>query len=149
MHKKNEMLSIDGESASVQTHLNILQNVIQRMANNSSANKAWCITLVSAVLVIIADKGNPDYTYIALLPTIAFAALDAYYLALEDSFRESYDNFISKLHNKTLVEEDLYSVIPKENISNLQLKALKSFSVWGFYLSLIALIVVIRHIAIV
>ncbi len=141
-------LTIDSESASIQTHLGILQNVIQRMAANSSASKAWCVTLVSAVLVIVADKDKPDYAYIALLPTFVFGALDAYYLALEKAFRNSYNDFIFKLHNKTLTEMDLYSVAPKGSMSILQWTSLKSFSVWGFYISLVVLILITKAIAI-
>jgi small basic protein len=144
----NEIIEVDPNAASIQTHLGILQNVIQRMAANSSASKTWCVTLVSALLVIVADKGVPDYAYIALLPAVIFAALDAYYLALEKAFRNSYNDFISKLHNKTLTKTDLYSVAPKGNMSSLQLASLKSFSVWGFYLSLITLIFITKSIAI-
>lgn len=141
-------VSIDPASPSIQTHLSILQNVIQRMAANSSASKAWCVTLVSAVLVIVADKGKPEYAYIAMLPTFVFAALDAYYLALEKSFRNSYNDFIAKLHCKNLTETDLYSVAPKGNLSSLQWESMKSFSVWGFYISLIVLISITKSIAI-
>lgn len=144
----NEIIEIDPNSASIQTHLGILQNVIQRMAANSSASKAWCVTLVSAVLVIVADKGMPDYAYIAFLPAVIFAALDAYYLALEKAFRNSYNDFISKLHNKTLIGIDLYFVAPKGNMSRFQWESLKSFSVWGFYLSLVVLIFITKLIAI-
>ncbi|MEZ9723624.1 hypothetical protein AB4271_19570 [Vibrio splendidus] len=143
-----EYLTIDPESASIQTHLGILQGIIQRMASNSSACKAWCVTLVSAVLVIVADKGRPDYAYIAILPTIVFAALDAYYLALEKAFRNSYNDFIINLHNKTLTKESLYSVIPKGEMSTLQFQSLLSFSVWGLYLSLVLLILIVKIIAI-
>lgn len=148
MSERNDQIVIDGESPSIQTHLAILQNVIQRMASNSSASKAWCVTLVSAILVIVADKSKPDYAYIAMLPTFIFAALDAYYLALEKAFRNSYNSFISKLHSRTLTEFDLYSVVPKGNMSNLQLDAIKSFSVWGFYVSLTVLIIVTKAVAI-
>lgn len=148
MPKQEEIIAIDGESPTIQTHLGILQNVIQRMASNSSASKAWCVTLVSAVLVIVADKGKPDYAFIAMLPTLVFAALDAYYLALEKAFRNSYNDFISKLHNKTLTETDLYSVAPKGNMSSLQWESVRSFSVWGFYASLAVLIIITKAIAI-
>ncbi|WP_139703767.1 hypothetical protein [Aeromonas hydrophila] len=148
MSERNGQIVIDGDSPSIQTHLAILQNVIQRMASNSSASKAWCVTLVSAILVIVADKGKPDYAYIAMLPTFVFAALDAYYLALEKAFRNSYNSFISKLHNRTLTEIDLYSVTPKGNMSNLQLDSIKSFSIWGFYASLTVLIIVTKAVAI-
>lgn len=144
----DKLVDINPESASIQTHLGILQNVIQRMAANSSASKAWCVTLVSAVLVIVADKGKPDYAYIAFLPTLVFAALDAYYLAIEKAFRTAYNEFISKLHNKALTEDDLYSVAPKGNMSELQWESFKSFSVWGFYVSLAVLIFITKVIAI-
>lgn len=148
MSEQEAVLNIDGESASIQTHLSIIQNVIQRMAANSTSCKAWCVTLVSAVLVIIADKGKPEYAWIALLPTLVFAALDAYYLALEKAFRNSYNRFISKLHNKQLTATDLYSVLPVGKMSSLQFEALKSFSVWGFYISLAVLIAITKKIAI-
>ena len=146
--KEEAYIFIDGESASIQTHLSIIQNVIQRMAANSSASKTWCVTLVSAVIVIVADKGKPEYTWIALLPTIVFAALDAYYLALEKGFRNSYNDFVAKLHNKKLTTEDLYLVSPKGSISRLQFQAMKSFSVWGFYFSIALLIAITKTVAI-
>lgn len=144
----DRIIEVSPESASIQTHLGILQNVIQRMASNSSACKAWCVTLVSAVLVIVADKGKGDYAYIAFLPALVFAALDAYYLALEKAFRNAYNEFISKLHKQTLIEADLYSVLPKGSMSKLQWQSIKSFSVWGFYSSLVVLIFITKTVAI-
>lgn len=144
----DELVDVNPDAASIQTHLGIIQNVIQRMASNSSASKAWCVTLVSAILVIIADKGKPEYAYIAFLPTLVFAALDVYYLALEKAFRNSYNEFISRLHRKSLTHEDLYSVAPKGNMSLLQWQSFKSFSVWGFYASLGVLIFTAKIVAI-
>ncbi|ASC72002.1 hypothetical protein XM38_029560 [Halomicronema hongdechloris C2206] len=137
---ENTFLDIDPESSSIQTHLGIIQNVIQRMSSNSSACKAWCVSLVAAVLVLVADKGKPEYAWIALLPIVAFAALDTYYLALEKAFRSSYNAFIRKLHNKQITEQDLYSISPVGKMSILQVEALRSFSIWGFYLSLAVLV---------
>ena len=65
----------DINSQAVQSHLSITQSVIQRMATNSSACKAWCITVVSAILVIVADKGKSQYAYIAIIPNILFFVL--------------------------------------------------------------------------
>lgn len=140
--------NLNETSPSVQAHLGILQNIIQRMAANSTASKTWCITLVSAILVIVADKGKPQYAFIALIPTILFLALDAYYLALEKSFRNSYNIFIKKIHNKTATTDDLYAVAPTGNQSLLQIEALKSFSVWGFYLTLIIMIYIAKTVVI-
>lgn len=146
--EKNAVLDIDPDSASIQTHLGIMQNVVQRMASNSSSCKAWCVTLVAAVLVIVSDKGNASYAWIALLPVVVFAGLDAYYLALEKAFRNSYNSFVVKLRRNQVTEDDLYSVAPKGNMSALQFEALKSFSVWGFYISLALLTALTKWVAI-
>jgi hypothetical protein len=133
------------ESAAVQSHLQIMQGVIQRMAGNSTSCKAWCITIVSAILVLIADKGKPELAWLALLPSILFLALDAYYLALERAFRASYNAFVKKLHGNKIFVDDLFSVIPKGEMSRHQFNALKSFSVWGFYASLMLLVVLAKE----
>ncbi|MEY8214193.1 MAG: hypothetical protein RPR97_06880 [Colwellia sp.] len=142
----DKKVTLSEESASVQSHLSIMQAVIQRMAANSTSCKAWCITIVSAILVLIADKNKPELALLALLPTFLFLALDAYYLALEKAFRSSYNSFIKKLHSQSLNSEDLYSVTPAGNMNAHQMKSLKSFSVWGFYGALFILVVLAKEI---
>jgi uncharacterized membrane protein len=137
---------IDEASPSVQSHLGILQSVIQRMAGNSSSSKAWCITIVSAILVIVADKSKPEFAWIAILPTFLFMCLDIYYLALEKGFRESYSSFVKKLHNGSICSEDLYSISPEGNQSMHQWESFKSFSVWGFYIGLLILIAITKSV---
>lgn len=137
---------INEASPSAQAHLGILQSVIQRMAVNSTSSKAWCITIVSAILVLVADKQKPDYALIALIPTFLFMCLDSYYLALEKGFRASYERFVRKLHAGSLIPEDLYSIAPSGNQSSHQFSALKSFSVWGFYCVLAVLIVITKSV---
>jgi hypothetical protein len=131
-------------SEAVQAHLGIMQSVIQRMASDSSSSKAWCITLVSAILVVVADKGKPQFVWIALIPTLLFFVLDAYYLALEKGFRNSYNSFIEKLHEKGLRASDLYVVVPEGSLLKLTLMSAFSFSVWPFYITLLAMIYVAR-----
>lgn len=128
------------ESPSVQAHLQIMQGVISRMAANSTASKAWCITIVSAILVLVADKSKPEYAFIALVPIVLFSALDSYYLALEKAFRDSYNAFIKKLHDQKICSDDLYSIVPKGSMTRHQVDALKSFSVWGFYVCLAVMV---------
>jgi hypothetical protein len=127
-------------SQAVQAHLSIMQSVIQRMATNSSSSKAWCITLVSAILVIVADKGKPQYAWIAVVPAFLFFVLDAYYLALEKGFRNSYNSFIEKLHSERLAASDFFVVVPKGGLFVLFFKSLGSFSVWPFYATLLGMI---------
>ena len=132
-------------SQAVQSHLGIIQSVIQRMASNSTSCKAWCITLVSAVLVVVAGDNKPEYALIALIPSLLFLTLDAYYLALEKMFRNSYNSFIKKLHDDELTSNDLYAVSPEGNILRIFLGSLRSFSIWPFYLTLIAMILIVKY----
>jgi len=136
-------------SQAVQAHLSITQSVIQRMAANSTSCKAWCITLVSAILVIVADKGKPQYALIAIVPTILFFALDTYYLSLEKMFRQSYNLFIEKLHNSKVVAADLYAVSPSGDMLKTLFSSLRSFSIWPLYLTLLAMIWLVKAIVIV
>ncbi len=144
MTDEQQSVKLSEASPSVQTHLGILQGVIVRMASNSTSCKAWCITVVCAVLVIIADKGKPDFALIAFIPNFLFMALDAYYLAMEKGFRNSYNSFVKKTHEASLTTEDLYFIKPEGNLTALQLEAIKSFSVWGFYIVLALLITLTR-----
>lgn len=135
-------------STAVHAHLTIMQSVIQRMASNSSSCKAWCITLVSAILVIVADKGKPQYAWIAVIPTLLFYILDSYYLALEKEFRESYNNFVEKLHNRKIAVNDLFLVAPAGDIVGSFFKAVFSFSTFPFYAVLILMIYIAQTLVI-
>ena len=97
---------ISHESPAVRTHLEIVQGVIQRMAENSRSCKVWCVTLVSAILVLVARTGKAEHAMIAVAPTVLFLVLDAYYLSLEGAFRKSYDAFVitgSEFYNPRLI----------------------------------------------
>lgn len=137
MTTKNEF---EENPQAIQAHLQIAQSVIQRMASNSSSCKAWCITLVSAILVIVAGKTDSQYALIAVIPTILFLVLDTYYLALENGFRQSYNIFIDKLHKDDIVASDLYAISATGRLCKNFFKSFCSFSIWPFYLMLLAMI---------
>lgn len=69
-------------------HLEFLQAAISRMAANSFVIKGWSVTLGTAVLGFSVKESNWAMALLAIVPTGSFWALDAYYLALERSFRE-------------------------------------------------------------
>jgi hypothetical protein len=147
---------VNPESAAVQSYLNILQGIITRMATNSANCKTWCITLVSALIVLIADKGKTNLIPIALIPVLLFCFLDAYYLGQERAFREAYNEFVQRLHAPTpapndsnalipATSADLFRVAPKRgfNVVNYTFSALKSFAIYPFYLSLLAMLAIV------
>lgn len=132
--------ALNPESSAVHTHLNIMQGVIQRMAENSRVCKFWCVTIVSATLVLVAPTENPEYVLIAIIPAALFLILDTYYLALERRFRNSYSTFVDKLHRSELASSDLYRVHPSGGVSSTFASSLRSFSIWPFYSPLLVMI---------
>ncbi len=135
----NEHSSLGVESSAVQKHLEIMQGVIQRMADNSRSCKVWCVTLVSAILVLVARTGKAEHALIALAPTVLFYVLDAYYLALERGFRRSHERFVGKLHEERITDLDLYNVAPTGSTPRGTLWAMfKSFSILPFYAVVVA-----------
>lgn len=135
------------DSPGVQSYLEILQGVINRMASNSSGCKTWCIALVSAIVVIIADKGKPQLVWISIFPVFLFLFLDSYYLSLEIRFRDRYNGFIKKLHADEATIEDLFIVTPGKGFNSIAksfIKALFSLSVWPFYGLLVAMMFIMR-----
>ena len=107
-----EKSQLNHESSAVQKHLEIMQGVISRMAENSRSCKVWCVTLVAAVLVLVARTGEPRHALIALAPTLLFLFLDSYYLALERAFIKSQNTFVAKLHEDDLKRSDIFKVAP-------------------------------------
>lgn len=73
-------------------HLESIQNIINRMNSNSFQIKEWMITIVSALLALYANSDNVTYIFVAIVPTLLFWYLDAYYLQLERKFRGLYDD---------------------------------------------------------
>ena len=131
-------------SEAVRTHLTIMQGVINRMAGNSASCKNWCVVLVAAILVLVARTDTADYALLALLPTALFLFLDAYYLALEQVFRNSYNAFVRKLHSDDgIVLSDLYVVRPVGAVNKQLLVSLRSTSIWPFYLMLVIAIALV------
>ena len=134
--------NLDPDSSAVQKHVEIIQSVIARMADNSRACKVWSTTLVSATLILVARTERPEHAFIALVPTVLFLILDSYYLTLERGFRKSYSMFVCKLHGGTLTTSDLYKVAPSSVPRHL-MASLKSFSIWPFYATLLGMILFI------
>lgn len=137
--------AFNAECSSVQTHLKIIQGVITRMAENSRACKIWCVTIVSAGLVLVARADRPDFVLISLVPAVAFLILDAYYLALERAYRGSYNLFVQKLARGELTPSDLYVVEPAGSVPKTFLRSLRSFSIYPFYAALVIAVLLVRY----
>ena len=76
-------------------HLEFIQNIINRMNSNSFQIKEWMITVVSALLALYASSSNETYIFVAIVPTLMFWFLDAYYLQQERKFRAVYNDVLA------------------------------------------------------
>ena len=142
------MTKVNIDSPAVQSYLGILQGIINRMAANSSGCKTWCIALVSAIAVIIADKGKPECVWISIIPIFLFLFLDTYYLGLEKQFRGRYNEFIKKLHTGEAIVDDLFIVTPSKGFWGFivaTLQSLISLSVWPFYVLLAVMLFIVHY----
>ena len=126
----------------------MLQSVIGRMASNSSNCKTWCVTLVSAILVVVADKAKPEYVWIAAVPTLLFFGLDAYYLGWSGCSEKHFNTFVKELQMGATSISDLFVVDPGARFWTVileTLRAMTSVSVFPFYLVVLGMIELARR----
>lgn len=72
-------------------HLELIQNIIGRMARNSFMLKGWAVTLVAGIFALAGKDTDKLYFWVAYIPVIVFWGLDAYYLLQERLYRSLYD----------------------------------------------------------
>ena len=73
-------------------HLEIIQQVITRMAGNSFLLKGWSVTLLSAILAIAVKDGMYRMVWIGFLPVLMFWMLDGYFLRQERLYRRLWNH---------------------------------------------------------
>jgi len=67
--------------------IELIQDIIKRMASNSFLLKGWTVTLVVASLLL---RGPRYQAWIAFIPLMMFWFLDAYFLWQERMYRELF-----------------------------------------------------------
>ncbi len=120
-------------------HLEFIQAVVTRLAQNSYLLKGWTIILVAATFALSLSVTSAWLVAIALLPTVAFSILDAYYLRQERLFRELYNNV---RQSPDSVEAFSMDASPYKDAVSGTARILLSVSVGLFYIP-VALVVLI------
>lgn len=118
--------------------INIIQDIIKRMAFNSFLIKGWAITLVVGTLLL---KGSEFQILIAFIPLIVFWFLDAYFLWQERMYRKLYGWVV---RNRLKSDELLFDMNAYRFRGEVQSKLRIMFSItlgW-FYGSIATLIIV-------
>jgi len=119
--------------------IDIIQDIINRMAFNSFIIKGWTITLVVVSLLL---KGIDKYqVWIAFIPLIVFWVLDAYFLWQERMYRKLYEWVIN---NRLKTEEYLFDMDAyrfKDKIQSIP-RIMFSLTLGWFYGSIALLIII-------
>ena len=74
-------------------HLEMIEKIIDRMAQHSFKLKGWAVTLITFVGALSYQCPEKWYTFIPLgmIPLISFWFLDSYYLQIERQYRVLYN----------------------------------------------------------
>lgn len=83
-------------------HLEMVQQIINRMSSNSFALKGWSVTLIAGIFALSSKDADKMYFLVAYCPIIVFWFLDSYYLLQERLFRALYE----KVRNNSKDEVD-------------------------------------------
>lgn len=124
------------DRAAVQSHIFILQGIINRMAGNNASCKTWAIAIVAAVMAIPTGQNSAlTKPVLIILPVVFFFILDCFYLGIERHFIKEQELFVSKLNNSD-VDSLLFRINKLSGFSSqlcATLKAMRSFSTTPFY----------------
>lgn len=124
------------DNPAVTAHVNMLQAIISRLAGASASSKTWCLTLVGALLSFAAGTDSPRLAAFAIVPILIFAYLDASYLAQERAYRTLFNQVVAKVRDGTYALGDSFGAKAPLTPGAI-LAALKSWSIWPVYLSLL------------
>ena len=83
----------------IQIHLEMIQNIINRLSRNSFLLKGWSVILISAFFALAAANSKIYFVFLSYFPLVAFWILDAYFLWQERLFRALYD-YVRKLQEE-------------------------------------------------
>lgn len=123
-------------------HLEMLQNVISRMAGSSASIKNYCMTISAAIIGLATAIQNPEVLYYTIPLILIFGILDAHYLRLERAFRDQFNS----VRKSDLSEKPDFLISPSWTAGHHMLSGMLSWSVWLFYGPLILVFVVIAKI---
>jgi hypothetical protein len=78
------------DQADLHKHLEFVQAIVARLANNSFLMKGWALTVAAALFGYAAAHLSWEVGALGFLPPAAFWFLDSYYLRQERMFRFLY-----------------------------------------------------------
>lgn len=93
-------------------YLQMLHDIITRMATNSANCKTWLITLITGFFAVsIGVDTLRGWIWILLFPIILFWYLDQLYLSLERAFRNRERNFLNEIFIDEISKEKYHKLL--------------------------------------
>ncbi len=123
-------------------HLEMLQGVVTRMAGNSASLKNYCMTIAAAIIGLAAAIQKSEILCYTAPLIIIFGALDGHYLRLERAFRDQYNS----VRRAGVAEKPDFSISPSWTAGHGIMSGFWSWSVWLFYLPIVAVFLIIARI---
>jgi hypothetical protein len=120
-------------------HLQMIQGVINRLSSNSFLIKGWSITIVAAMIALLARGAEKRYILFSILPVVMFWFLDTVYLHNERRYTALFNEVRLLEENKI----DFSMDVKKYGSSKSWIKALFSRTILIFYLIMIVTVIVI------
>jgi hypothetical protein len=125
-------------------HLLMIQNIIDRLSQNSFLIKGWTISIVAALLALAAQNTNLVFIYLAYFPSIVFWLLDGYFLRQERLYRALFNQV--RLANEDEVDFSLDTSPFQSSVPNWS-HILGSRTIFLFHGSIIFSILIVMVIA--
>jgi len=119
--------------------IEIIQDIIKRMAFNSFMIKGWALTLV--VVTLLLQSTEKYKVWLAFIPLLVFWFLDAYFLWQERLYRKLYEWVIN---NRLKTEEYLFDMNAyrfKNEVQSIP-RIIFSITLGWFYGSIAVLIII-------
>jgi len=94
----------------IHKELDLIQEVIRRMASNSFEVKKWLIGILTAIVFFKHEEllgGNGQLLWLLFVPVLCFWYLDAFFLRSEKVYREMYRWVVQ---NRTATSDYLYDL---------------------------------------
>jgi hypothetical protein len=119
------------------------QEIVGRLATAAAQVKTWCVTDVAGLVAIAVGQQRPGLVLVGLVVLIPFAYLDAYYLAMERSFRRSSQELAKRVADERL--DDWTELVQVEapgggGTWSSIVGCARSAAIWPFYLALALLL---------
>ena len=123
-------------------YLEMIQNVVERLARNSFQIKAWAATIFTAAIVLTYSIINTLIFMVLITVISLFWALDSYYLKQERLFRKLYEHKVSQFNNVS--EKEKIKMFDMD-VSNFKVesvfKTMFSISEFLYYIAIIGTLI--------